>query len=539
MNFGTVYRLSVVLTKSQLRGTQRQRLSARLFSNPLVIIIVDAILISALGTGGYFLISKAPADLVGPLEQLDLEALIAIPTVTTFMIILFGILSELSQPVQSTSTDLVNWLPISPTEFVVGSTLSVSYTYSFLPSFLLAIALGPALYFGHGSIFVSSTAMGLMALLIGSSAVELLRTMTNRISSSFYKKSGRSGIFLRLGLTILLLVCFQLLFSSRIVVSIMRGLTQAVTAVWYVPVVWPSLAVQTLSAGATLAPVAFGLLSIGFMFALFGLAIGLRKSYWVPVPVSIRLSSQPYRPTGSRFTIPGLDTAESAIVRKDVRSLLRRREMARFLAIPFVLAASMWVSAYPFGDKSSAPLGFAAAVPLYLVPVAVFCAILSMTSIGQEGSAIWNLYTAPLHATQLVRAKMLLPIIMGALFTVALLLGMSLLFKPATGHVLDLLVLGLIVVLEESALGIYIGAKFPDFRETIRSRYVSVWGSLLGTMLGLLIAALTAAPLLLSEILQTSLPPTIFEIIIGFIVFVALWRLATRQVKLLMSDIRV
>jgi uncharacterized protein YacL len=99
--------------------------------------------------------------------------------------------------------------------------------------------------------------------------------------------------------------------------------------------------------------------------------------------------------------------------------------------------------------------------------------------------------------------------------------------------------LGLILVLEESALGIYIGAKFPDFRETIRSRYVSVWGSLLGTMLGLLIAALTAAPLLLSEILQTSLPPTIFGIIIGFIVFVALWRLATRQVKLLMTDIRV
>ena len=537
MNARAVYRLSVVLTKSQLRGTRRQRLTAGWFSNPLVIIIVDAMLISALGAGGYFLISKAPADMIAPLEQLDLEILIAIPTVTMFMIILFGILSELSQPVQSTSSDLVNWLPISPSEFVVGSIISVSYTYSFLPSFLLAIALGPALYFGHSAIFATSTTMGLVALLIGSSAVELLRTLTNRISSSFYRKSGRSGIFLRLSLTILLLVCFQLLFSGRIVVSLMRGLTQAVTAVWYVPVVWPSLAVQTLSAGASLAPFAFGSLSTCFMFALLGLAVYLRKSYWVPVPVSIRLSSQPYRPSGNRL-IPGFDNAESAILRKDIRSLLRRREMARFLAIPFVLAVSMWASAYPFGDKSSASL-FAVAVPLFLVPVAVFCSILSMTSIGQEGSAIWILYTAPLRATQLVKAKMALPTIMGAVFTAALLLGMSLLFKPATSIIVDLLMLGLIVVLEESALGIYIGAKFPDFREIIRSRYVSVWGSLLGTILGLLIATLTAAPLLLSELLQMPLPPTIFGIMIGMVVFVVLWRSATRQVKLLMSDIRV
>jgi hypothetical protein len=539
MNFETIYQLSVVLTKSQLRGTQRRKLSARWFSNPLVIIIVDAILIGALGTGGYFLTSKVPTDLVATVEQLDLQALIGIPTITTFMMILFGILSELSQPIQSTSTDLVNWLPISPTEFVVGSTISVSYTYSFLPSFFLAIALGPALYFGHGPIFVASAAMALVSLLIGSSAVELLRTMTNRISSSFYRKSGRSGIFLRLGLTILLLVCFQLLFSSRIVVSLLRGLTQTVNTVWYVPVVWPSLAVQTLGGAATFTPVAFGLLSIGFMVSLFGLAVSLRRTYWVPVPVSIRLSSQPYEPGGRRLTIPGLDSAESAIVRKDMRSLLRRREMARFLAIPFVLAASMWVSAYPFGDKSNSPLGFAVAIPLYLVPVAIFCAILSMTSIGQEGSAIWNLYTAPLKANQLVRAKILLPSIMGAVFTVALLVGVSFVFKPATGLVFDLLLLGLIVVLEESALGICIGAKFPDFRETVRSRYVSVWGSLLGTLLALLIAVLTAAPLLLSEILPTSFQPTVVEIIIGFIVFACLWKVATRQVKLLMSEIRV
>ena len=183
------------------------------------------------------------------------------------MIILFGILTELSQPIQSTSTDLVNWLPISPSEYVLGSIISLSYTYSFLLAFFLSIALGPAVYFGHSLILVTSAIMGLVSLFIGSSAVELLRAVTNRISSSFYRKSGRSGIFVRLSLTIVVLVFFQLLFSGRVIVSLLGGLTQTVATIWYVPVMWPSLVVQTLSASMTWLLLVSDCFHLGFMFA--------------------------------------------------------------------------------------------------------------------------------------------------------------------------------------------------------------------------------------------------------------------------------
>ena len=538
MNSSTVWHLAIVLTKSQLRSNQRRKFLAKWFSNPQIIIILDALLVAILGISGYFLVSKIPQDLLETFGRLEVEGLIGIPTITTFMIILFGILSELSQPIQSTSTDLVNWLPISPSEYVLGSTISLSYTYSFLLAFFLSIALGPAVYFGHSLILVTSAIMGLVSLFIGSSAVELLRAVTNRISSSFYRKSGRSGIFVRLSLTIVVLVFFQLLFSGRVVVSLLGGLTQTVATIWYVPVMWPSLVVQTLSASIDLAPVGFGLLSLGFMFALFGLAIGMRRAYWVPVPVSIRLSTHPYRSSFSRFQIPGLDAAESAIIRKDLCSLTRRREMARFIAIPFVLAASLWISVYPFGSSSQG-FGPATIIPLYLIPVAIFCEVLSMTSIGQEGSAIWNLYVAPIDAHKLVRAKMLLTIMMGTLFTVALLLAVAFLSKQALGQFVNLLLLGLVVVLEESALGICIAGKFPDFRETVRSRYVSLWGSILGTMLGLVVAGATAAPILLADTFQIAFPPTLIGIVIGFLVFVALWKLAIRQVNGLLTEIQV
>ena len=431
MNSSTVWPLAIVLTKSQLRSYQRSKLLARLFGNPSIIIVLDVLLIGILGVTGYFLISNLPQDLLETAGRVEVEGLIGIPTLTTFMIILFGILSELSQPIQSTSADLVNWLPIAPSEYVLGSTISLSYTYSFLLAFFLGIALGPAMYFGSGMILVVSAAMGAVSLFIGSSAVELIRAITNRISSSFYRKSGRSGIFARLSLTIIVLVFFQLLFSGRVIASILGGLSQTVATVWYVPVMWPSLVVQTLSAAVNLAPLEFGLLSLGFMFALFGLAVGMRRAYWVPVPVSIRLSTQPYRASFSRFRLPGLDVAESAIIRKDLRSLTRRREMARFLAIPFVLAASLWISLYPFGNSGEG-FGLAEIIPLYLIPIAVFCEVLSMTSIGQEGSAIWNLYAAPLDANKLVRAKMYLTIIVGTLFTCALLLAIAFLSKRET-----------------------------------------------------------------------------------------------------------
>jgi len=538
MKLNAVWSLAKVLTKSQLRGYQRSKLLAKLFGNPSVIAIVDVLLVGILGTIGYYLVSNLPQDLLTTAARLEAEMLIGIPTITTFMIVLFGILSELSQPIQSTSADLVNWLPITPSEYVLGSTLSLSYTYSFLLAFFLGVALGPALYFDHVLILAATTIMGAISLFIGSSAVELIRAVTNRISSSFYRKSGRSGIFARLSLTIIALVIFQLLFSGRVVASLLDHLTQTVVTVWYVPVMWPSLVVQTLSTAANSVPLVFALLSLGFMLTVFALAVGTRRAYWVPIPVSIRLSTQPYHASFSGFRLPGLGIAESAIIRKDFHSLTRRREMARFLAIPFVLAASLWISLYPFGGSSEG-VGLAETIPLYVIPIAIFCEVLSMTSIGQEGAAIWNLYAAPLDARKLVRAKMYLTFILGSLFTCGLLLAITFLSKSGIAEIGSLLLLGLIIVIEESALGVYVAGRFPDFRETVRSRYVSVSGSLLGPFLGLVVALLTASPILLADTLQTVIPPILIVVLIGLLISAALWKLAIRQAESLLTEIQV
>ncbi len=543
MSFGKAYKLAVVLTKSQLRGYQRRRLFARLFGDPRIILALDAGVMALPALLAHFLLARVlPTDIQNAVQQVVPEALAGIPTIIAFSVILFGVLSEISQPMQSMSTDLINWLPISPGEYVAGSTMSLSYTYSFMLSFLLGTALGPALFFNMVAVWTVAALMGVLSLFTGASVVELLRALTNRISSSFYRKSGRSGIFVRLVLTIIVLVFFQLLFSGRIIVYFLEGAMQTIRAAWFVPVVWPSLAVLSGSQGELLASSLFGFLTLGFFLALFILAVRVRALYWVPVPVSIRLTNQSYHPIGAASILPGFSAAESAIFRKDLRSLTRRREMARLLAIPFVLAISLGISLFPIsGTSVPESMGFYVLIPVYVMPVAIFCAIMSMTSMGQEGNAVWNLYIAPVTPKQLLKVKLLIPVTLGFAFSLALLIFLGFLLKVTPANFLLLLGLSVAVVFVESAVGLYFGAKFPDFRDIIRSRFVSVWGSLFGTLISLVLVAVIASPILIPLALYGSVPEAyaVLSFGIGLILFVFSWNLAKRQMAKLLQEIQV
>jgi len=541
MRIKTVYKLAVVLTRSQIRGTQRNRTLARIFGEPRIIIAVDLALLIALGFSGYLLLSKGPPFLREAIVGMQASALAGVPVAIASAVILFGVLYEISQPIQSLSTDIVNWLPISPTEYVAGSILSESYIYSFMLSLFLGVLLGPALIFGMGQVWLAAALMATIALAIGSCVVEVLDSITNRISSSFYKKSGRSGMFFRLALTIVMLVFVQLLFSGQIIGYLLQSVIQTVRLAWFVPLVWPSVAVLGASQGSSYTFLAFASLSVLFTLALFEVATNFRARFWVPVPVAIRLSAQTYHAPRIRLQVPWVGLGESAILRKDLRSLTRRREMARFLAIPFVLAVSLGLSFLPLGSESIADTpGVLATVPVYLLPVAIFVGLLSMTSIGQEGYAVWNLYTAPIKPSNLLRAKMLFSASLGLLFVVGLLAVFSLLLKPLATYFWVLLALGIAVVFEESAIGICFGARFPDFREMVRSRYVSVWGSLLGMLIGISSAMLTASPIIISVMRYHLILPqlAVLSFIFAFAVFVIASKLANSQIKLLLQNIR-
>ena len=167
LRFGSIFRLAIVLTKSQLRGTQRSKWVARLFGDPRIVFAMDIILLLALGLVGYAVLSvNTLAGLREVIRAIEEQGLASIPTVIAFAVIVLGVLYEISQPVQSMSTDLVNWLPISPTEYVAGSVISESYIYSIMLSLFIGVLLGPAIYFGESQVWITAAIMSVVGLFI-------------------------------------------------------------------------------------------------------------------------------------------------------------------------------------------------------------------------------------------------------------------------------------------------------------------------------------------------------------------------------------
>jgi hypothetical protein len=216
--------------------------------------------------------------------------------------------------------------------------------------------------------------------------------------------------------------------------------------------------------------------------------------------------------------------------------------MARFLAIPFVLAISMGIGLLPLGSgaPSQPPLFFFIAT-FYLLPVAIFVGALSMTSIGQEGYAVWNIYAAPIKPSQILRAKILFACALGVAFGVALLTIFAFFMNAVAAYYGVMFVIGVLVVLEVSALGVYFAARFPDFREMVRSRYVGVWGSLLGMITAIAVALLTVVPSAVSIVLYTSIAPSFAAVsfLVGVAIFVLASKLAQRQITNLLQNITI
>jgi hypothetical protein len=538
LNIRAVYSLALVLTRSQIRGTQRNKFLARVFGEPRIILPVDVALLFGLGAVGYLILMKTGNTFQQLLSPIMPKALAGIPSAIMFMAILFGVLYEISQPIQSLNTDLVNWLPMTPMEYVAGSTISESYIYSFVLCLLLGVTLGPSLAFGLGWTWLAASALAVLALFVGAFVVEILDATTNRISSSFYKKSGRSGIIFRLIATVVLLVFIQLLFSGYVIGYLLQSIIQAALFAWFVPLVWPSLAVLGISEGNIPNFLFFSGLSVVFAAALFVFAARFRARFWVPVPVSIKLSSGTYHP--SHLRLPFVGAAESALVQKDLRSLTRRREMARFLAIPFVLAISMGISLLPLGGQPTPhTIEFSFITIFYLLPIAIFVGALSMTSIGQEGYAVWNIYAAPIKPAQILRAKVVFAATLGLVFGVALLTVFAVLLNTVITYFAILLMLGFLAVLEVSALGVYFAARFPDFREMVRSRYVGVWGSMLGIATAVAASWVTAVPAAVSMIMYNSVAPifALGSLLVGLVIFAAASKLANRQIIKLLQNV--
>src|SRR2546428_435887 len=378
MRLAVLFKFAKVLMISRLRSTRRSIVSKSITSRPILIALIGIVLFVAGLFFGYettVFLSFGGAPLTGPVaHQLVVTIFGGIPLFLIGFYFTMGLLWEVNASTEAESTDAINWLPITPSEYVAASALSTSYTYS--P--LLMVAFGYSLPIG----ILTGNLTGFLALSV--------------------------ALFLLLSYT----------------------------------------------------------------------ALSFRAKYWAVTPAAIHFAGAGSVSGPSRLGYLGLSSPSIAMLKREIRSATRRKEVIRLMAIPIIMPIMISFPAI-FSPAPSSTSGPAQIDPIFLVIPFLFgiglgSLFLGMTSIGQEGRRLWNISTLPVSASMLVKSKLLFTSLVSSIGLGLGAIVSALLLHASILVILGFLGLGLVVILAEASLGIAIGPRFPDFSDGPRPRFVTV-----------------------------------------------------------------
>jgi hypothetical protein len=502
MRIHVLLKFAKILMLSRLRNTRSSFLSNKITNRPVLIALIGSIMFIAgvgFGTATISFLRGAgatPAD-IGQIVETIFGG---IPIFLIGFFFTMGLLWELNASSESESADTINWLPISPSEYVFASTLSTAYTYSPLVLVTVGYSLPIGILTGDTSAFLILVVASVIAAFIGSVTVEILRSLLARASTAFNKVGGGSMIVLRILGIILILLFTQTLFSGFLIIRIINTVSNANAATILVPLLWPTLSITSILRSNTLSSVFFITLSLAFLAALASTALALRSKFWVSTPPSFHFSNKGRISGVSRLRKIGVSVVSLALVRREIRSATRRKEVVRLMAIPIILPVMITFPAI-FSPAPTASAQSSLISPLFLAIPLLFgvglgTLFLGMTSIGQEGKRLWNLSSLPIEAGTIVTSKILFTSLVS---TIGLVLGLGLtvfFFQVSILDAVTFIAVGITLVLAEASLGVAIGSRYPDFSDGPRPRFVTIMGSILGAFLGVVMMLLMSLPLL-------------------------------------------
>ncbi len=549
MNLQITVKLSSVLFKSYFRATRgristeevqvgqrgkttstshydihggRSRVST--YSKPSMMFCIDAALsLIAFLFLHYLFFPGAPSQFIRSFEPIAVEFLVGLPLGITSAIIFAGILFELGQGGGSSgssaisSSEAINWLPLTAKEYVLASALSISLIYSPFFALGIGITLAIALEFALMHVWFAAVAFSVVGLLLGSFIVEILRAVMNAISTAVYKRRGRAGIITRLLLVVVLLVTLQISFNSYILFRALNSIIRGITAAWFIPMVWPSLALLNIIKGDFTSVIILSGLVVAFTVLLFELGSGLRQKYWSTTSAMIVLTTtHQYVPARLQSTSSstlsaviarlGVGPAEISIALKEFRVLTRRKDMARFIAVPVLLMVSFFIPALISAQQPQQELRYRQEiVPVQITQGLVLTAAVSLTvplmfssmSIGQEGRFIINLCMLPISPKELITGKLIVSWTISAITVIATITILGLISGVGILFLTLVALTGLFSVVATSYIGLSIGARYPQFTMGPRSSYVTLSGFAIGFILCTISTLVVFAPVTL------------------------------------------
>ena len=444
--------------------------------------------------------STAAIPSLPSLSNETLSVFVVLPTIVLVISLVFTLLQQIQLSGIKATAQVMYWLPVTWQEHTMASIFAN----------LLGLPIGIVLGFTSGIIVFSIfnglilqallTALALCAAaFMASSITEILRLLQVRFIGAVYKSSGRAAIWVRFIGSLLFFIIFYILYFyiTSGFTSFLQNLTQAQSALWYIPFIWLALFLSYTVKGLFLQGILFVGLSALFIAGLYYLAVLLNKRFGLYEPPAITIQkSGVYTPKTGLLGKLGFSNVEAAIIRKDLRAFTRRREVIGIFIAPIIMIIIPLMQSIGVTSGSAA----SQANPIFtgiifLLPAGLMATLLGEVLIGEEGQAVWRIYASPISPKNLVKSKYFF----ATLFSTIILLISgtigTIFYHPSAQDVIAAFLETFFVVLAVSSISLSIGFKGADFSETRRARMIRQEWSLIGVIVCAVAGAAVLAPL--------------------------------------------
>ena len=443
----------------------------------------------------------ADPELMALLHQGLLSLFLSLPTLILIFSLVFTMMQQIQRSGVKFSVQAPYWLPITWGEHTLASTITN----------LLGFPLASVVSIGSAVIVVSIfmgeiayavfTFFALLATAFMASAItEIFRILQVRFIGAVYKSTGRAAVWVRFVGSLLFFLVFYIVYFSITsgvgLIAFVQTVASAQNVVWFVPFVWLGMTLYSLINGLLAQALVFLTLSLLFIASLFYAAVMLNRRFGLYEPPAITVSRGVYAPRTGFLGKLGFSTVEAALIRKDLKAFTRRRELMYifimpivFMIIPLMQTLGATGTSQPTPSLPSFLFGF-----FFVMPGALMAAILGGIMIGEEGEAVWRIYSSPISAKSLVKSKYFFIVFFSALVTVVTGIVWVALFHPSLRAILVGSATSLLLVFALGAVSLGNGIRGADFTELPRPRMIRTMWNFINVAVCFLVALAILVP---------------------------------------------
>jgi hypothetical protein len=507
----------------------------------------------AAGVGGGFIyktIAAVDASTKTLIDQALLNLFLSLPTLVLIYSLVFTMLQQIQRSGARFSIQAQYWLPITWEEHTVASAFANLLGFPVASILFTAPAIIVLSIFTNQVAYASLTSITLVAsAFMASVLTEIFRVLQVRFIGAVYKSTGRAAVWVRFVGSLFILIAFYIVYfivTGAGAYNFVQTVATAQNTIWFVPFVWLSVTLYSFMNGLTVQTLVFLTISVLFILGLFYGAVGLNRRFGLYEPPAITVSRGAYVPKAGFLGRLGFSMAEAALIRKDLKAFTRRRELMFIFVVPIVIIMAPLLQAFgstgrPVPTEAS-PFLFAV---VFLMPGAVVALSLGNIIIGQEGSAIWLIYSSPITPKSLVKSKYSFMIFFSALMTAITGIIGFFAFHPSLRTILMAVTLAFLLMFAISSISLANGIKGADFTELPRPRMIRTQWSIINLLVcGLAALAVLAPqiPVAITLIAPVSFLPTINPYIallisaaIALVITIVAYRLATKNAQELLT----